>query len=136
MPPAPPQPTFTSSERGSSRSSDARKWLCARFQQYSVPDELGLALSIAAAALLTSGIASNFGTFGSVAGLLVVGIGLFVLQTQGDASVSRCFGLAVYPYLAQFVAHCLSGSAYVALVAFVVLIYLLVAAPNKFRAPM
>ena len=111
---------------------NTRRLLGAWFRQYSIPEDLGVALCIALAALLTSFLA---GTYGLIAAILVVWAGLFVLQKQNSLSIFRCFWLALYPFCVQFVASFAVEGAHVPVAAFVVVISLLVVAPDKFPVP-
>ena len=61
--------------RGHERNT--RRLLGAWYRQYSIPEDLGVDLCTALAALLTSFLV---GTYGTIAAILVVCAGLFVLQ--------------------------------------------------------
>ncbi len=105
---------------------NTRRLLGAWFRRYSIPEELGVVLCIALAALLTSFLA---GTYGPIAAILVVCAGLFVLQKHNSMNVFHCFWLALYPFCVQFVASFAVEGAHA------VVISLLLVAPDKFPVP-
>ena len=117
---------------GRTHSKSARNVLTAIFKLYSIPENLGVTLTIAFAALVTAG------TAGTAAALALVGILLFLLQgesPQGKLSIVNCFWLALLPV----VAHAATGYLFESVITSSAILFCsllcVVAHPRKFPFP-
>ena len=117
---------------GRTHSKSARNVLMAIFKLYSIPENLGVTLTIAFAALVTAG------TAGTAAALALVGILLFLLQgesPQGKLSIVNCFWLALLPV----VAHAATGYLFESVITSSAILFCsllcVVAYPRKFPFP-
>lgn len=117
---------------GRTHSKSARNVLTTIFKLYSIPENLGVTLTIAFAALVTAG------TAGTAAALALVGILLFLLQgesPQGKLSIVNCFWLALLPV----VAHAATGYLFESVITSSAILFCsllcVVAYPRKFPFP-
>jgi hypothetical protein len=117
---------------GRTRSKSARNVLTTIFKLYSIPENLGVTLTIAFAALVAAC------TAGTAAAFALVGILLFLLQAespQGKLSIVNCFWLALLPV----VAHAATGYLFQSLITSIATLFCsllcVVAYPRKFPFP-
>ena len=105
------------------------------FRQNSIPEHLGFSLALALAAAVTAAL---FGDMGFIASVVVLCVGLFFIKggAAGSPSIGRCFCLAAYAVLGQFLVAFASDSGAMGFAVFVASVYLLVAHQDKFPAQM
>jgi hypothetical protein len=113
-----PARTYEKPEATKSKKFVPREFLCKYFQRHSIPEALGLSITIALAALLSSAL------FSSYLAVLVVCFSLHLLQEEYEGlSLGRCFCLSLLPFALRAVIEFVSGSEITGLAIFCIMMY-------------